>query len=54
MCLFVNNIKNCYNKGEKLGGVIASSYITEFIVKNKRSLFFIIIFFNENCLDLIN
>ena len=54
MLLFVNNIKNCYNKGEKLGDVIASSYITGFIVKNKRSLFFIIIFFNENCLDLIN
>ena len=54
MCLYVNNIKNGYNKGEELGGVITNSYITEFIVKNKRSLFFIIIFFNKNCLDLIN
>ena len=51
MFLFVNNIKNCYNKGEELGGVIVSSYITEFIVKNKRSLFFIIIFFIINIIS---
>lgn len=51
MFLFVNNIKNCYNKGEELGGVIMSSYITEFVVKNKRSLFFIIIFFIINIIS---
>ena len=49
--MFVNNIKNCYNKGEELGGVIMSSYITEFVVKNKRSLFFIIIFFIINIIS---
>jgi len=51
MFLFVNNIKNCYNKGEELGGIIVSSYITEFVVKNKRSLFFIIIFFIINIIS---
>lgn len=51
MVLFVNNIKNCYNKGEELGGIIVSSYITEFVVKNKRSLFFIIIFFIINIIS---
>lgn len=48
MFLFVNNIKNCYNKGGESGGIIASSYITEFVVKNKRILFFIIISFIIN------
>ena len=51
MVLFVNNIKNCYNKGEESGGVIVNSYITEFVVKNKRSLFFIIIFFIINIIS---
>lgn len=51
MVLFVNNIKNCYNKGEESGGVIVSSYITEFVVKNKRILFFIIIFFIINIIS---
>ena len=51
MFLFVNNIKNCYNKGEELGGIIVGSYITEFVVKNKRSLFFIIIFFIINIIS---
>ena len=51
MFLFVNNIKNCYNKGEELGGIIVSSYITEFVVKNKRILFFIIIFFIINIIS---
>lgn len=51
MFLFVNNIKNCYNKGEELGGIIVSSYITEFVMKNKRSLFFIIIFFIINIIS---
>jgi len=51
MFLFVNNIKNCYNKGEELGGIIVSSYTTEFVVKNKRSLFFIIIFFIINIIS---
>ena len=52
MCLFVNNIKNCYNKGEELGSVITNSYITEFVVKNKRNLFFIIIFFIINIISI--
>lgn len=51
MVLFVNNIKNCYNKGEESGGIIVSSYITEFVVKNKRILFFIIIFFIINIIS---
>ena len=51
MFLFVNNIKNCYNKGEKLGSVITNSYITKFVVKNKRILFFIIIFFIINIIS---
>lgn len=51
MFLFVNNIKNCYNKGEESGGIIVSSYITEFVVKNKRILFFIIIFFIINIIS---
>ena len=52
MFLFVNNIKNCYNKGEELGSVITNSYITEFVVKNKRNLFFITIFFIINIISI--